>query len=771
MIREFPWAVARLRRGGWSAALAALALAGASTPALAEGDDEPITLESVVVTATRSPAAELGSPASVTIVDREQLDLRNPLRLGDALADVPGLYVRGAALAPAFPGTGQGVLSLRGIPRTPRTLVMVDGQPVNNALTGGINVVGIPLDSVERVEVVRGPYSALYGGAAMGGVVNFLTGSPDDAVTEVRAGAGSLQQRGGALLYRERYASGLGIVLSANYRESDGDPECCYVVKPQARGSGTTGTPVTGVRPTTAPDGSPRYWVGTQGARPWWQGNALLSLHYSPSAATTLVAGAGWANYSVRYRPPDTFLRDADGAPVYAGTVLFDDAGTRRRLSLQQTDWFTATPAGERDLRAFLRATHRFDGGSELRAQVGLLHNNLWYAQARPGVAQYDSGPGNLTEQPNRRIDVDVAWRAPLASTWALVAGGSLNWSRLDRTISELSSWRSPDTTGATLNADGGRTDNAALFVQSEHHFDDAGVSLYLGGRFDYFETDGYARQAVAPLLDETYPRRSFDQFSPKVALVWEARRWLSVRASYGEAFRAPALFDLYGRTVVGTGAGTLVYEPSPNLGPERVKAFEVGADLAFDRGGRVSATLYRQRLVDLIYRRKLPTSTDTVTRTQAENVGVADVDGIEASARWPTPIAGLGVFGNVTYHFRYDIRSNDVDPATVGKKLTDVPQTTGSVGLEYNRNAWSGMVAVRYVDHVFPSGDDMNTNTYQGVFGSYDRYTLVTAGFAYRFDAHWRLNVTVDNLTDRTYFVSNRQPGVSAFAELSYRF
>ncbi len=746
-------------------------MAATSAFAAAADDDEPVTLESVVVTATRAPAAELGVPASVTVVDRAQLDVRNPLRLGDALADVPGLYIRGAAMAPAFPGTGQGVLSLRGIPRTPRTLVMIDGQPVNNALSGGINVVGIPLDSVEQVEVVRGPYSALYGGAAMGGVINFLTGSPDDFIAELRAGAGSLEQRGAALRYRERFASGVGIVLSATYRESDGDPACCDVVKPQARGGGSNAVPVTGVQPTTAPDGSPRYWIGTQGARPWWQGNALVSLHYSPTPMTTLVAGAGWANYAVGYRPPDSFLRDATGAPVYAGLVQFDDQGTLRRLSLQQTDWFTATPAGERDLRAFARATHRFDGGSELRAQVGVLHNDLWYAQGRPGVAQYDSGPGNLTEQPNRRIDADLSWRSPLTTSWAVVTGGSLNWSRLDRTVSELSAWRDTDTTGATLNTDGGRTDNAALFVQSEHHFDEHGVSLFVGARYDYFETDGYARQAVAPIADETYPKRSFDQVSPKVALVWEPRPWLSVRTSYGEAFRPPALFDLYGRTVVGTGAATLIYEPSPNLGPERVKAFEIGADMIFARGGRVGMTLYRQRLEDLVYRRKLPTSTETVTRTRAENVGMADVDGIEASVRWPTLVPGLTAFGNVTYHLRYDIQSNETNPATVGKKLTDVPRTTGSAGFEYNRGPWSGFASMRHVDHVFPSGDDMNTNTYQGVFGSYDRYTLVGAGVTYRFDAHWQVNLTLDNLTDRTYFVSNRQPGRSAFAELTYRF
>ena len=126
------------------------------------GDRQPAGsgLRAVVVTATRSPAEALGVPASVTVVGEAELRERSVARFGDALADVPGVYVRGAALGQGYPGSGQAVLSMRGIPRTPRTLVMIDGQPVNNALTGGVNVGGIPLESLERVEVVRGPYSA-----------------------------------------------------------------------------------------------------------------------------------------------------------------------------------------------------------------------------------------------------------------------------------------------------------------------------------------------------------------------------------------------------------------------------------------------------------------------------------------------------------------------------------------------------------------------------------------------------------------------------------
>lgn len=735
----------------------------AGEAAQAVGTREP--LESVVVTATRSPAAELGVPASVTVVDARQLDLRKPVRLGDALADVPGLYVRGAAMGAGFPGSGQAVLSLRGIPRTPRTLVMIDGQPVNNALSGGVNVVGIPLDNVERVEVVRGPYSALYGGAAMGGVVNFITASPDEPLTELRVGAGNLGQRGATVLHRRRYEGGLGVSLSVGYRESDGDPDSDYVVKRPA--TGTTGIAVTGALPTRGTDGTSAYWVGTKGARPWSQSSAQLALHHSPTAATKLVAGLGWADYSVGYSRPRSFLLDAAGAPVYAGAVVFDDAGTTRRLTMLDTDWFTPTPSGERDRRVFVRAEHRFGGGSELRAQLATLRHGFYFAQATPGAASYDDGPGNLTDQPNRRIDGDLSVRTPMSPTWAIVGGISLNRSTLDRQTVTLSDWRDRHSDGAVLNSGSGSSDNAALFLQSEHYLAH-GLTAYVGGRYDRFETDGRVVQNTAPAFDQRYASRSFDQFSPKLAVVWEARRGLSLRASYGEGFRPPALLDLYARTAVPTATAgvTSVNEPSPDLGPERVRAFELGADMSFAGGGRASLTLYRQRLQDLIYRRRL-----SPTLTQTENAGEADVDGVEASVRWPTALRGLRAFGSLTHQFRYEITSNDAVPASVGRKLTDVPRTTVSAGLEYERGPWSSLLAIRHVGQVFASGDDLNANTVQGVFGAYDSHTIVAVRAAWRIDRHWGASLTIDNLTDREYFVFNRQPGRTVYGELSYRF
>ena len=721
-------------------------------------------LSEVVVTATRSPAAVLASPASVSVVGEDELARRNVVRLGDALADVPGLYLRGAAFGAGFPGSGQAVLSMRGIPRTPRTLVMIDGHPVNNALSGGVNVAGIPFESIERVEIVRGPYSALYGGNAMGGVINFISAGPDQPLTEVRLGAGSLQQRAGSLLYRNRYGSGLGITMSLGYRESDGYPDGEYVVKQAS--SGAPGVAVTGARPTTTADGTPAYWVGLKGRRPWTQEQAQLTLHYSPTAATRLAVGIGQVEYRVGYTQPESFLRNAAGAPVFTGAVGFDNGGARR-LALSESDFLTATPSSERDLRLFSRLEHRFGGGTVLQAKLGTLRHRFNFSLPVSGVSAYASGAGDYVAQPNDRIDLDASVRTPLSQDWALVGGVSVNRSTLDRQTVALASWRDPGTGTSQLNAGRGSTNNTALFLQSEHYFA-MGLTAYLGGRYDRFDTEGDVTQNSAPAFNQSYGTRSFDQFSPKLAVVWEARPSLSLRASYGAGFRPPALLDLYSRTALpGAIAGTIsINEPAPDLKPERVRARELGADVVLAGGGTASATLYWQQLQDLIYRRRL-----SATLTRTENAGVADVNGIEAGVRWPSGVRGVWIFGALTHQFQYEITRNDAVPASVGKVLTDVPRTTYSLGLDFDRRPWSGFLVYRHVGHVFGSGDDLNRNTVQGVFGSYDRHGIVSAKVAYRIDRHASFSLALDNLGNQRYFVFNQQPGRTAYGEFAYRF
>ena len=155
------------------------------TRAIGRGGPRPAPLATTPMGTTLLAAALLaafGGPlsaqergASVSVVDSEALAWRAPLRIGDTLADVPGVYLRGAAFGASPPASGQAVLSLRGIPRTVRTLVMIDGHPINNALSGGINVASLITDQIDRIEVVRGPRSSLYGSEAIGGVIQIFT--------------------------------------------------------------------------------------------------------------------------------------------------------------------------------------------------------------------------------------------------------------------------------------------------------------------------------------------------------------------------------------------------------------------------------------------------------------------------------------------------------------------------------------------------------------------------------------------------------------------
>src|SRR5690606_4447271 len=135
-------------------------------------------------------------------------------------------------------------------------------------------------------------------------------------------------------------------------------------------------------------------------------------------------------------------------------------------------------------------------------------------------------------------------------------------------------------------------------------------------------------------------------------------------------------------------------------------------------------------------------------------------VDGIEASLRVPTGVHGLRAIGSLTHNFRYEITRNDAVPESVGKKLTDVPRTMWSLGAEYTSGPWTGLLVYRHVSHVFGSGDDLNENTTEGVFGSYDSHGVASAKIGYRFNRQLGASLAIDNLTDREYFVFNRQPG-----------
>lgn len=135
--------------------------------------------EQVVVSATRTEARLGDTAASVTLVSAEELGAAAAVRLDDALRQVPGFQLfRRSGSRTANP-TAQGV-SLRGTGASgaSRALVLLDGLPLNDPFGAWVYWGRVPRASISRVEILRGGASHLYGGGALGGVVNVLTRSP-----------------------------------------------------------------------------------------------------------------------------------------------------------------------------------------------------------------------------------------------------------------------------------------------------------------------------------------------------------------------------------------------------------------------------------------------------------------------------------------------------------------------------------------------------------------------------------------------------------------
>ncbi|WP_200372025.1 TonB-dependent receptor plug domain-containing protein [Rhodovibrio salinarum] len=147
-------------------------------------------MDEVVVTATRVPTRIEEVGASVTVIDRQEIEEQQYRTVTEALHTVPGL--RMVSNGPR--GTTTSIF-MRGA-NSNQTLVLLDGQRISNPGTpsGAFNFADLTTDNIERIEVVRGPQSALYGSDAIAGVINIITRRPE------RAGVrGSASVEGGTL--------------------------------------------------------------------------------------------------------------------------------------------------------------------------------------------------------------------------------------------------------------------------------------------------------------------------------------------------------------------------------------------------------------------------------------------------------------------------------------------------------------------------------------------------------------------------------------------
>ena len=177
-------------------------------------DVQEFDLDTMVVTASRVETARVDTPAAISVITEEEMADQNYANISDALRNVPGVNVLGSGAKGS--SMGQDKILING---DERVLVLVDGRRTNLGSSGNSSADWLPpVNAIERVEVLKGGGSALYGTDAVGGVINVILKKGSDAGNHVtvKAVGGSWNTEQYGLTATGSNDKGLGVVVSAN---------------------------------------------------------------------------------------------------------------------------------------------------------------------------------------------------------------------------------------------------------------------------------------------------------------------------------------------------------------------------------------------------------------------------------------------------------------------------------------------------------------------------------------------------------------------------
>lgn len=194
----------------------ALAVALAPSISLAASDTSEYELPPLVI--TRATPLKAPAPASVKVIDRKQIEESAASSLIDVLRSQAGIQIRDTM------GDGnRAAISLRGFGENAvnNTLVLVDGRRLNQPALAGPDLNSVPLANIERIEIIRGAGTVLYGDQAVGGVINIITRTPANSEAYVESSIGSHDLEAYRGHISQQLGAGFSVYASGETRNTD----------------------------------------------------------------------------------------------------------------------------------------------------------------------------------------------------------------------------------------------------------------------------------------------------------------------------------------------------------------------------------------------------------------------------------------------------------------------------------------------------------------------------------------------------------------------
>lgn len=677
-------------------------------------EEEYIDAGEVVVTANRGASRIADVPARVTLISSASIESRPVSSVDEILLTVPGLNIsRSFGIF-----SHKSSVTMRGLSgnEQARVLVMIDGVPVNKSDGGSVNWNLLDPAMVDRIEVVKGPASSMYGSNAMGGAVNIITRRPETALTgRVTAGYGTYNTLFGRVSLGQRMnpgtEKGFYYLLNGFYRQSDG-----YITQSEYDRA---------ANPYIVPSDMQEY------------------------------SGSLKAGYSIR-----------KGEFIEADFIAYND-----RRGTGELVWQEHGNTTDHDTWQF-RTRYSLER-DRLSADVSFY----WLKEDYKKVNEYMKDDYTWYNVLSERVDAGVlsSVTRKAGARHRISAGIDLRAGSVDAADVYYTSTDIVYNRGRILNT--GFYAQDAITLLQDRLTVTAGVrydlSMFRDGAF-FIDTPSAETVFMRDIEDRDMDNVTWGALSPKLAVNYTPSPGTRIYVSAGRGFRPSVLDDLC-RSGRIRGGFKLA---NPQATPEYLVNLEAGGD--FTLGGRLRASLSAWYSVgkDFLYYVNTGDSIDMgyglrpiLVRT---NIPLVEITGVEAEISYPvTPALMVGAAWGYSYSVISDYRPLDAaDPIDLtGNHLTDVPSSTLSITARWKNRFVNTGVMARYQGAMWAN----DLNIFDEVIGS-DRYpAYVTADLMLSrvFLERISVDLGIQNILDTKFYDSKGAvcPGRFMTLGLGYRF
>jgi len=698
----------------------ALAIALISSPfAQAAEAGEELELQAVTISASRSDMKVEEMPLHTTVISRQEIDRSPAQSLDQLLRNVPGMNFSGVPASQSDPTGHQ--TKMRGLGNS-KVLVLLDGVPIHDPFYMTTQWFKLPLSNIERVEVVRGGNSSLWGNMAVAGVVNVVSKRVSDNAGEALLSVGSRGTANVAVSKNFAVSEALGFNLSADIHHTDG-----YQTTPS------------------------EYLWRFPGKRPvsTENRNIQLTTYFRPSADLSGFLRLGYhvQDQQISYAQGSNVQRSPDLAANLTQTF---DAGSSLSASL----W-----AQNVKFDKYNGSTCYFQGGTSC------LNSNsatLTPASVNRDIVEFYTQYGR---QRYREQGASVMFSKSLSGRWSGFQAG-LDYRMLKAEDTEMfyTTPVSPTDPQGRFNSSTqgeGRQTFTGLFGQTRLFPLDS-LEIIVSGRYDTWRISDRANTRTTAAGVSTggdLPATDKSAFNPSLALRYELNERSALRAAAYKAFRAPGFNNL--TRTFGTGTSTTI--ANPDLAPETLTGWELGGDY---RSGGISlgATYFMYDIKDMI-------ATYTVRSGSAPAqvqliCGGATLPGCGGSARYYTNDQdgrAHGVELTGSWRVRHDLsldawytrtetyltRHGSIVTDPLNVQLVAVPKDLASVGVNWRPlEKLRTFAELRYIGAMLL---DTTSNSGSMRFGQ-GANTIVNASASYAWSKSVDVFGNVANLFDRAY-------------------